>query len=250
MKEQQATCPTCGSPVVGAFCHQCGTRLGASSCPGCGAAVSPGNRFCPACGRGLGGARPSQRRSWLIPASLGVAIAVTLIGLALSSRRQAAAPTTVAPVDAGTGQGAPPDLSNLTPRERFDRLYQRIISAAQTGDQATVERFTPMAVAAFGMLDEVDPDARYHLAMLQLHVGDLAGAEAQADSLRRLSPDHLFGYVVGGAVARFRKDDADRAKQYRAFLDRYDAEMATDKAEYTEPRAMLLELKKTADSLR
>ncbi len=137
----------------------------------------------------------------------------------------------------------------MSPRERFNRLYQRVITAAQTGDQVTVDRFTPMAVQAYAMLDQVDADARYHLAMLHLHVGNLAGAQALADTLQKRAPNHLFGYVIGAAVARWHKDDKARAALLRRFVDRFDAETKKGLPEYTEHRSMLAELKETADSV-
>jgi hypothetical protein len=147
---------------------------------------------------------------------------------------------------AAAPEGAPPDLSGMPPMERFNRLYQRIITGAQTGDQATVTRFMPMAVAAFAMLDPVTVDARYHMAMLHLHVGNLDAAASQADTVKRTHPDHLFGYVIGAAVARWRKDDKARDADYDQILQRYDAEMAKRLPEYLEHQAMLEELRRTA----
>jgi hypothetical protein len=134
----------------------------------------------------------------------------------------------------------------MAPRERFERLYQRIITAAQTGDQETANRFLPMALGAYRMLDSITIDARYHLAMLQLHVGDLAGAQAEADTIRRGEPDHLFGFVVGAAVARWSKKDRVRDSLHRGFLTRYETEIATRKPEYLEHQAMLTEVRKAA----
>ena len=134
----------------------------------------------------------------------------------------------------------------MSPAERFDRLYRRIITAAQSGDQATVTRFMPMATAAFGMLDTVTADARYHMAMLELHVGDLAAAESQADSIERADPDHLFSYVIRAAVARWKQDDKARDVIYRKLLQRYDAELAKQRPEYLEHQSMLEELRRTA----
>ncbi len=142
--------------------------------------------------------------------------------------------------------GRAPDISRMSPRERFDRLYQRVITAAERGDQATVDQFTPMAVAAFGQLPLVDADARYHLAMLLLHVGDAAGAKAQADSILAANPNHLFGYVIAGAVGRWEKNDAARDASYRNFLAHYDQELATRKPEYQEHEAMLADVKRAA----
>lgn len=157
-----------------------------------------------------------------------------------------AAPTETASAPAAQSPGSPPDLSAMPPAERFDRLYRRIITAAQSGDQATVTRFMPMAIASFGMLDSVTVDARYHMAMLHLHVGDLAAAAAQADSIKRADPAHLFGYVISAAVARWNKDDKARDAAYREVLKRYDSEMAKRRPEYLEHQSMLEELRRTA----
>ena len=150
------------------------------------------------------------------------------------------------PVATPPEAGPAPDISSLTPRERFIRLYDRVIGAAQAGDQATVDRFLPMALGAYGMLDSIDADARYHLAMIQLHVGDPAGAQAQADTLTRLEADHLFGWVIEAAVARWNKDTGRRDAAYRELLSRWDREMATAKPEYAEHKTMLEQLRRTA----
>jgi len=250
VSRQLAVCATCSTPMVGPYCYHCGEAAGDSACRSCGHVSRDGSRYCTTCGGSLTLARSEQpKRARLAPALLGGGLVAALVLAVLSSGRPA--PVSPQGLEAPSGGSAtPPDISNLSPRERFDRLYQRVITAAQSGDQATVERFTPMAVAAYGMLDSIDPDARYHLSMLELHVGNLSGAEAQADTLRRTAPDHLFGYVIGAAVARWRKDEAGRAAQYRKFLERYDAELASNKREYAEHHAMLVEVKKTAEAAR
>jgi len=244
-----AHCPECGTPANGLFCFNCGAAIGQEACPSCRGMSRMGSKYCTVCGAVMHpGFRDRLRQfaPWLIG---GTTFAVILIGILRPDPKPAPAPQGLGAPPAATTAPALPDLSTMTPRERFDRLYQRVITAAQAGDQATVQRFTPMAVAAFGQLDRVDADARYHLAMLQLHVGDLRGADAQADSIRILEPTHLFGYVIGAAVAGWTKDEARRATMYRAFLTRYDAEIATKKPEYLEHQAMLAEVKRQADSL-
>ena len=242
-----ARCPRCDTVATGRFCFNCGAGLGEERA---GAAAAPR-------GAGVSSARPAGRpcipgpwallrryAPWLIG---GSTVAVLLVAVFGPGARRAPDPQGLSapPRPAAT----PPDPSTMSPRGRFDRLYQQVITAAQGGDQATVQQLTPMAMAAFGELGKADADARYHLAMLQLHVGDLAGAEAQADSIRRQEPDHLFGYVIGAAVARWTKNDAARDGMYRRFLTRYPAETASQKAEYREHQAMLAEVKRQADSL-
>jgi hypothetical protein len=132
--------------------------------------------------------------------------------------------------------GLPPDISSMSPRERFNRLYNRVMQAAQSGDEASVSRFTPMALLAYAQLDTVDADARYHAALLQAHTGEIDAAGALADSILAGDPGHLFGYVVRGTVARFRKDQEALNQAYSAFLKRFDSEMKRGRPEYAEHR--------------
>ncbi len=253
MANTEIKCSSCGGAVAGNFCSQCGTPAGAAAssrvCPRCGHRSSAGTRYCAACGSSSTGGPAAAGRSQFVPWVLGGAV---VVALAATLFRSAGTPAVVAGPGESVARPAatPPDISNLTPRQRFDRLYTRIIEAAQQGDQGTVEQFTPMALSAFGMLDQVDADARYHLAMLQLHVGDVAGAAAQADSIKLADPNHLFTYVVNGAVARWTKDEAQQAKAHRSFRALYDAELKTAKPEYQEHRAMLEEVNKTASAAK
>ena len=73
------------------------------------------------------------------------------------------------PGTGGAGASGPaPDISRMTPRERFDRLFNGIMQAADQGDTVQIERFLPMALGAYGQLDSIDIDARYHAAVLHL----------------------------------------------------------------------------------
>ncbi len=67
-----------------------------------------------------------------------------------------------------------PDISRMTPKERFDKLYDRILQALRAGDTLTLDRFAPMALAAYQMLDSADVDSttRRRAAILRLHLGD------------------------------------------------------------------------------
>jgi hypothetical protein len=141
---------------------------------------------------------------------------------------------------------APPDISNMGPRERFNRLYNRVMQAAQGGDEATVTRFTPMALMAYAQLDTIDVDARYHAALLKVHTGDVDGPLALADSILTRSPGHLFGYMIQGTVARFRKNETALGRAYAGFLTHYDAEMKADRAEYLEHRVSVDDFRKAA----
>jgi hypothetical protein len=152
-----------------------------------------------------------------------------------------------APMAAGPRAGVPPDISALTPRERFDRLYERVLTASRSGDEATATRFTPMALAAYAMLDSVDTDARYHAAVLRVHSGDPEAAKAIGDTIVRLDPNHLFGYMALGTSARWRKDQAALREAHRRFLARYEPEMKAARPEYQEHRFSVEEFRKAAE---
>jgi hypothetical protein len=120
------------------------------------------------------------------------------------------------------------------------------MQAAQAGDEGTVSRFTPMALMAYAQLDTVDADARYHAALLKVHTGEADASRALADTILAEDPGHLFGYVIRGTVARFRKDDTELRQAYAGFLKRYDAEMKLDRVEYGEHRTSLDQFRKAA----
>jgi hypothetical protein len=143
--------------------------------------------------------------------------------------------------------GPAPDISQLSPRERFDRLYNRIMQAAGQSDTVQVRRFTPMALGAYAQLDSFDADARYHAAVIRLQSGDLAGAHALADTILEQSPDNLLGYMVRGTAAGLTDDPGARAQAEREFLRRFDREMAAGRAEYRDHAPVIAEYKKEAE---
>ena len=200
-------------------------------CPSCGAESA--GRFCNSCGKPLAKARTlTVSLPWAIAvaASLGFLVLLVVILAGREKASQSNALTTPSRVPAG----APPDISNLTPRERFDRLYNRVMAAAENGDQATVTQFTPMAVMAYSQLDDIDADARFHLGLLTLHTGDQAQVEALADTILQQNPGHLFAYMIRGAQARFTRDDVALKQAYADFLGHYETEIAAGRPEYAD----------------
>ena len=219
-----SSCSSCGAPGTGRFCAQCGTPL-------------------------VGGSLVArEKRGWQVAAG---AVVLVLVILGLVVLRQPPAPAAAAAAPAGqSAEGTPPDLSSMTPRERFDRLYKRVMGAAESGDSVTVARFAPMVFAAYQQLDTVDADARYHAALLQVHSGDMAGPSALADTILARQPGHLFGYIVRGTVARWQKDEAALHRAYTGFLEHYDAEMRAARPEYGEHRSSVDEFHRQAVTAR
>jgi hypothetical protein len=162
-----------------------------------------------------------------------------------SSTPQPAAPD-MANAGVSSAQRAP-DISRMSPRERFDRLFNRIMQAAEQGDSEQVEQFTPMALGAYQQLDTVDADARYHAAVIHLQAGNLPQARALADTILALAPGHLFGSVVRGTAARIAKDPEAERRAQQEFLANYQREMAANRVEYLDHRPVLEEFRTEAE---
>jgi hypothetical protein len=187
---------------------------------------------------------------WIITGASAIALlALAIAFLAKREQGTAGAPAgQVVATQSGGGEGMPSasELAAMTPKVRFDRLYNRVMRAAESGDQATVEQFSPMARMAYAQLDTVDADARYHMAMLFLHTGGVPEAKAVVDTLLRQNPGHLFGYMLQGSIARFSKDDKGTADARKGFLQHYDAEIKKGLPEYGEHQRAVDDFKAAA----
>lgn len=257
------TCPSCGADAgAGKFCGACGAVLAPRACASCGRPMAAGARFCQQCGAmaaaGPGmGARagrtplPASPNRSLLLGGAGL-LAVLLVGALFWVARGANTPpagVAAAPVAAAPAAEPMPtaaELAAMSPTERFNRLYNRVMTAAEGGDAQTMQTLTPMALMAYQQLDTVDADARYHAALLKVHTGDTAGALALADSIVAETPAHLFGPVVRAMVARFSDDAAGVKAAETQFLQQWDAEMAANRREYGEHRTMLDDFRRRA----
>jgi Double zinc ribbon len=252
------TCPSCGAGAAGNFCSNCGASLVSRACAACRAELSPRARFCHRCGTSVA-SRPrltaSERQAWIIAGALCVLL---VGGIAYQVSSSAPEPATPDMANPGVPQesrgdrprplsGPAPDISGMTPRERFDRLYNRIMQAAERRDSAEVARFTPMALGAYEQLDTRDSDARYHAAVLQVQVGNTRAAKALADTILAQTPGHLFGYIIRGTAAEVENDSISRARAQREFLSRYAGERASNRVEYLEHAPVLEEFRKEAE---
>ncbi len=228
------SCPSCGRPASGKFCAECGASLTGAVCGSCGVPLTPGGRFCHLCGAAHGArARssvPTSVVAWVIGATAVAVLVVWLVG------RNAGSPAAELPSAAAAGPspgaGGPTDISSLTPRERADRLFNRVMTAASQGDTSQVRFFAPMAVQAYGMIGMLDADARYHLGLLEAESGNLSATVAQADTLERENPGHLFAILLRGEAAERSGDGPALARWHRRFLDAYEAQMQTGRQEY------------------
>ena len=100
------------------------------------------------------------------------------------------------------GMPRAPDISKLTPAEKAERLYDRIMREYEAGQIGNVRTFLPMAKGAYEQLGPLNLDQRYDLGRLGEVAGDTALARAQADTILSVRPTHLLGLLLGARMAR------------------------------------------------
>lgn len=251
-------CPHCGAPASGKFCSGCGASLSAAECARCRAELSAGAKFCHRCGLpvgGKGGPGSLGKGPWIFAGILSV-ILVGWVILKVNGGVEIAPPPAGqnaganAPFAGGAG-GGPPDLSQMTGREAFLRLHDRIMSALEQGDTASAAQFTPMAIQAYGMLTpaERDLDIRYHAATLMIGANQLPAATALTDSLARENPGHLFVDMLRAGIAEGKRQPAAAKRAYQQFLADWDRQLATGRQEYVDHRPLLDAFKERAQQL-
>lgn len=211
-------------------CHSCGTALAASA------------RFCHKCGAQVGGTEAAGWRAGLPWGVAGLALGAlaTLLALRLGAgtggtggpREQGAGP--IAAPEGAAPRSQPPDISQMSPEERATRLYNRVMTLHTQGKADSAEFFLPMALQAYAMLPALDVDGRYHIGVLDLTGGNAAGALAQADTIRRAVPTHLFGFMLRARALDLQRDAAGARRAYSDFLKNEAAERTRQRPEYTE----------------
>ncbi len=163
------------------------------TCHACGAQLSANVRFCHKCGAAVGG---GQATGWRVGLPWGVAgLVLGALVTVVVMRAAGRAPQEVTTLGGPVGI-RPPDISQMSPEERATRLFDRVMILAQAGKEDSVEFFLPMAIGAYSQLPALDADSRYHVGLLHLAGGDAGGALAQADTIQKTVPTHLFAYVL------------------------------------------------------
>ncbi len=207
------------------FCSDCGTQLnvGAAFCHVCGS---------PTGGRAAASASPSGISKpvlWGIP--VVAIVAVVALTIAQMGRRSTPEVATVPLSDRTTSA---PDISSMTPEERADRLFNRVMRLSSEGKKDSAAFFAPMAFGALAALEPLDSHRRYDLGLISLVSGDVAVAKAQADTILAQRPTHLLGLSLAARVADARNDAAG-ARAFRArMLAAEPAERAAALPEYTD----------------
>jgi hypothetical protein len=211
----------------------------AKHCAQCGAALGERGKFCHRCGAprdggATGGAtdraaasatRPAAMLPWAIAGIAVLALVAFIAGQKFGGKPAAAATAGPAAGPPATGARAV-DIASMSPQERADRLFDRVMTLVAQGKGDSVQFFAPMAILSFEALQPLDAHRRYDLGLLGVVSGDGAMARAQADTILATQPTHLLGLILGMRAAGLQGDAQARAD----FAKRLGASLASERA--------------------
>ena len=260
-------CANCGSETDGRFCSHCGAGQGATVCLKCGHESAAGARFCNQCGAAIvavGGASngvgattagaptagagsspgPASQAVWYMAGALMVGLILVVAYPVYGPSRDTPGPASTAPAGASAV-----DLSSMTPREAADRLFNRVMTAASSGDVAEVTNFLPMAIGAHELVEDLDADGKFHLVLLRLQGSLNDEALSAAEEILADQPQHLLG-LAGAADASLALGDSASARAFfQRWLDAFDAERAKNLPEYSDHSGIFPTMRVTAQAL-
>lgn len=218
------------------FCHRCGAPAGATA-PVASATPSP-----PATG--------TSPRS-ILPWAIGTAALLAVV-IAVAVQQREGAPLASGPnvpldgsapfasgqggAMAGSGVVRAPDISSMSPRERADRLYDRVMRLSVEGKGDSAAFFADMAAQAYDLLGPLDDDLKYDAGRMAEMAGNLPLAKQRAESILQGAPDHLLGLILRARVAELEGDTAARTRYLDRFLAVRTKELAKNLEEYQRHR--------------
>ncbi len=237
------TCPACKTETPdGRFCSNCGATMQDMPCARCGTAIAMASRFCQNCGMQVAAAPvagtmvplPSAARS-RIPWIIGGTATAALLILVVAQRLNVATPpnTPSTPSTEAPPSMRAPDISQMSPRERASRLFNRIMRLNEEGKRDSVALFATMAIPAFQALEPLDDHLRYDLGRVALVAGQLDLAQAQVDSIVIAKPRHLLGLILAAQVEEQRGNNAEARRLNNRLVAAEASERAKGLEEYT-----------------
>ena len=247
------TCPACGASAAGQYCASCGASLAGASCAGCRASLTPGAKFCHRCGTPAGAqppavagvAAPTGRDP--LPWAVALIALCALIALVAGPRIGASRGSTLdAPITAipqpgldfpapmgGSAGGRAPDISSMSPEERANRLFNRIMQLDSEGKTDSVQFLAlNMFIPQLRSMEPLDLHLRYDLGRVGIAAQTVDVATAQADTILRANPNHLLGLSLAVRAAQFRGDEAAARAFERRLLAAERGELAKNLPEY------------------
>jgi hypothetical protein len=231
-------------------------------CAACRSSLTTGAKFCHRCGSAVGAAPPPDARGsatlpWAIASITLVALIALVAGrnFGLGFNRSAPAPQPEAatpdqpvagdaPFANGTAGGdassagvvRAPDISSMSPGERADRLFDRVMRLKEEGKQDSVEFFAPMVMSAYQMMGPLNADQHYDLGRIGEVTGVNGLARAEADTILKTDPAHLLGLALAAHAATAANQPAAARQFYRRLLIAAPGETAKALPEYARHR--------------
>jgi hypothetical protein len=261
----EIVCPACSTPGAGRFCANCGASLETTTCAGCEASLSPGARFCHRCGRPVGATvtpasgpgipsapAPGSSLPWVVAAIALVCLLAFFAGNYYKAKKSSTldAPQNALP-QAGLDDRTPednsgqavraPDISQLSPEERADRLFNRVMLLNSQGKSDSVLFFAPMALESYRLLSPMNADQRYDMGRIAEVAGAYPLAAAQADTILQQNPAHLLGLILAARIAALEKQPSKQAAFTKRLLAAIPAETAKKLPEYDRHQADITE---------
>lgn len=192
---------------------------------------------------GTSGTATASRVPWIVT---GIAL-VAVIALVLFQASRAA--TDAAPGAGGAmgggvplsggapfaGGGAPSavDLSSMSPQEKADRLFNRVMSYASEGKSDSAAIFAPMAIQSLEMLAPLNAHQHFDLGLVAAATGDLGRAKREADAILKTNPNDLLGLVLAIRAAEAAQNSAARTRFEKQLIAAEPAERKSAREEYT-----------------
>lgn len=209
-------CSSCGAPVTptAKFCHRCGGAITGS--PGVSSGTQP-------VVQAVAPAQGSQALPWIVAGIALLCLLAFIVGQ--NWRRTPPAPVASAPAVVPAGARAV-DISQMSPDERADRLFNRVMTYVTEGKSDSVQFFSPMAIQSFEALAPLNAHRRYDLGLLGVVSGDGAMARAQADTILAEQPRHLLGLILGMRAAGLQLDSLAR----RRYSERLSAALPAERS--------------------
>ena len=207
------------------------------NCQACDTPLSAGARYCHKCGANTGSHTAAGWRVGLPWGIAGLALGALLAVLLMRVGGAGGAAVSAGEVPGGGapfGGVAAPDISQMSPEERAQRLFDRVMRLGEEGKMDSVQFFLPMAIGAYQQLPALSLDSHFDIGLLRLAGGDAPGASAEADAIRRLVPTHLFASVLRARALQAQNDVAGARRAYLDFLKNETAERARRRPEYEE----------------
>ncbi|MHB1312667.1 MAG: double zinc ribbon domain-containing protein [Gemmatimonadaceae bacterium] len=241
-------CPRCGEAASGKFCSSCGSSLAGAACPHCGGALTPGAQFCNHCGTSMSGGQAApapagggSRLPWILAGVALVAVMVLVLMQTASTSGAVAGGDGTAPVapfagsaPAGGGMPSAADIASMSPEEKADRLFNRIMMYASEGKRDSAAIFAPMAFQSYEMIGTLGAHQHFDLGLIAIAVGDATRARSEADAILKKNPTDLLGLTLAIRSAELARNDAARAGFEKRLISAEPTERKNTRQDYVD----------------